>query len=135
MLKSITVRDYMNANLVTFTPDLDVMKAIKKLVEYRISGAPVIDKHGNLIGLLSEKDCLKVCLQATYYNEAGGSVGEYMTRDVTYIDADMTIPELAERFMSDPFRRYPVMDENRLVGQISRRDVLRALESVVWTEK
>ena len=135
MLTSITVKDYMAASLVTFTPEMDVMKAIRKLVENRISGAPVIDEHGNLIGVLSEKDCLKVCLNATYHNECGGKVSEFMTGDVTAIDADTSIPEIAEMFLTTPFRRYPVVEDNRLVGQISRRDVLRALEALAQTHK
>lgn len=128
MLKSIAVRDYMSANLVTFTPDTDVLTAIHKLLENGISGAPVVDDHGTLIGMLSEKDCLKVALQASYEEMPAGKVGEYMNHSVATVHADTGIVEVAKMFMQGGYRRYPVLEENRLVGQISRRDVLRALE-------
>jgi len=98
------------------------------MIEHRISGAPVVDEHGNLIGLLSEQDCLKVALSAGYHGEYGGRVSEYMTRDVRTVDADTSILEVAKLFLEEKLRRYPVMEGNRLVGQVSRRDVLKALE-------
>ncbi len=130
MLQSIKVKDYMAANLTTFTPDLDVMIAVTQLIEKRISGAPVLDKHGNLVGMLSERDCVKVALETCYYSEQAGTVGDYMEKDVHTIDGEMSILELAQLFMDKPFRRYPVVEGNRLVGQISIRDVLRALEKI-----
>lgn len=122
-----TVRDCMAASLVTFHPDMEIDEAIKVLVEHRISGAPVIDYHGSLIGLLSEQDCLKVMLHAAYHAESAGTVSEYMSREVKTIDVDTTIVEAAELFLTARYRRYPVVDENRLVGQVSRRDILHAL--------
>lgn len=130
MTKPIAVRYYMAKDLITFTADMDVLDAIRILIDHKISGAPVIDKRGNLIGLLSEKDCMKVSLNANYYGGRGGRVEDFMTRHVQVIDADRTIVEVAERFDEYPFRRYPVVDKNRLVGQISRRDVLRALQEL-----
>ena len=64
MPKPVTVRDYMSATLVTFTPDTDILAAINQLIAKRISGAPVVDRQGNLVGVLSEKDCLQAALQA-----------------------------------------------------------------------
>ena len=130
MPKSITVREYMAANLVTFTPDMEILRAIHELVEKRISGATVVDERGNVIGMLSEQDCMKVALHAGYYGEHGGRVSEYMSTDVKTIDADTSILELAELFLESSYRRYPVVEDNRLVGQISRRDVLRAMEKL-----
>ncbi len=127
MIQSIAVKDYMSASLVTFTPDMDVMNAINVLVKNRISGAPVIDERGNLIGLLSEKDCMKVAIQAGYYEQLGGRVDDYMTKKVITVEADSSVLEVAKLFMEKGPRRYPVVEDNRLVGQISRRDVLRSL--------
>lgn len=127
MTKTITVREFMTANLITFTPDMEILRAIHALVEKRISGATVVDERGNVVGMLSEQDCMKVALHAGYYGDLGGRVSEYMSTDVKTIDADTSILELAELFLNSPYRRYPVMDDNRLVGQISRRDVLRAM--------
>jgi len=130
MEKSITVRELMAANFVTFTPDMEILRAINMLVEKRISGATVIDKHGNVVGMLSEQDCMKVALHAGYYGDLGGRVSEYMSTEVKTVDADSSILNLAELFLNSPYRRYPVMQDNRLVGQISRRDVLRAMEKL-----
>lgn len=129
-LRSVLVKDWMAANLVTLKPDMDVMDALARLVEARIAGAPVVDHHGNMVGMLSEFDCMKVALDSTYHGEWGGRVSEFMTKDVITVSADMSIIDLARRFQESRLRRFPVMDDTRLVGQISRRDVLRALMSI-----
>lgn len=125
--KSALVKDYMTGKLVTFHPETDVLDAIKVLVERRIAGAPVIDEQGNLVGMLSEIDCMKIALQAGYHGQWGGPVSEYMTANPETVDANMSIIDLAQHFLDTSFRRFPVMKDHRLVGQISRRDVLRAL--------
>ncbi|MDX1404097.1 MAG: CBS domain-containing protein [Woeseiaceae bacterium] len=128
--KSALVKDYMSGKLLTFNPDSDVLDAIHELVQHRIAGAPVVDDHGNLVGMLSELDCMKIALTASYHGERGGPVKEYMTPETETVDADMSIIDLAQKFLESGFRRYPVVKDNRLVGQISRRDVLRALEEI-----
>lgn len=127
-LRSCFVKDYMTKTLVTFKPDTNVLDAIHALVEHRIAGAPVVDDQGNIVGMLSEFDCIKVALHAGYHGDYGGPVSDYMSRDVTTVNAQMSIIDLAQKFADDGYRRFPVTDNNRLVGQISRRDVLRALE-------
>lgn len=129
-IKGIKVSEYMAANLTTFKLDTEMRDAIEHMVDKRISGAPVVDDHGNLVGMLSEQDCMRVALSAGYHGDFGGLVKDYMNATVTTIDADTSILQLAQLFIDKPFRRYPVMQNNRLVGQISRRDVLRALKSI-----
>jgi CBS domain-containing protein len=126
-IRTAQVKDYMSAQLVTFSPDTDVLDAIHALVQHRIAGAPVVDDHGNLVGMLSEFDCLKVVLTAGYHGDPGGPVSDLMVADVKTVDAGMGIVDMAELFLKSGIRRYPVLLDNRLVGQISRRDVLRAL--------
>jgi CBS domain-containing protein len=128
--KSALVRNYMAGRLVTFKPEMDVLDAVHELLQNRIAGAPVVNDRGELIGMLSELDCLKVGLNAGYYGDLGGPVADYMTPDVETVDADMNIIDLAQKFLNSGFRRFPVVRNNRLVGQISRRDVLRALQSL-----
>ena len=130
MLSSISVKDYMAVNVVTFTPDMDVLDAIHLLMERDISGAPVVDKLGNVVGMLSERDCLRVALNASYYAEKGGKVAEFMSRDVKTVDSNASLVDVAKMFLSAPFKRYPVMRDGELVGQISRSDILKALESL-----
>ncbi|MBL4743799.1 MAG: CBS domain-containing protein [Cycloclasticus sp.] len=133
MLKSVLIKDYMATNLSTFTPDLPISEAIKFLNTHKISGAPVVDGRGNLVGMLSEKDCLQVALQSTYYEDwVGGEVSEYMTANVETVPDTSSIVDLADRFLKTPYKRYPVInEEGDLVGQISRSDVLRALD-ILW---
>ncbi|MBT8088539.1 MAG: CBS domain-containing protein [Gammaproteobacteria bacterium] len=128
--KSVLVKDYMARTLVTFKPDTDVLDAVHVLVQHRIAGAPVVDDEGNLIGMLSEYDCMKVALDAGYHGTWGGPVREFMSDGVETVDADMSIVDLAQVFIDKKLRRFPVMQGTRLVGQISRRDVLRALEVI-----
>ncbi len=126
-VKSALVRNYMARDLISFYPETDVLDAIHELVAHRIAGAPVVDHHGELVGMLSELDCIRVALDAGYYGQRGGPVSEYMTTDVKTVDAETNIVDLADRFRRSKFRRLPVVKDGRLVGQISRRDVLRAL--------
>ena len=130
MLHSLTVKNYMSANLVTFMPDMDVLRAIHLLLENGITGAPVTDNLGNVIGFLSERDCLKVALDACYHEERGGRVQEYMTPDAITVDADQSILEVARLFSNMGFKTLPVMDDNRLVGSISRSEVMKAFQSI-----
>ncbi len=109
MLRAIKVSDYMAANLITFKPDMEMRLAITYLVEKRISGAPVVDDHGNLVGVLSEQDCMKMALSAGYHDDLGGLVQDYMSKSVSTIDADTSILKLAQLFIDSPYRRYPVL--------------------------
>jgi CBS domain-containing protein len=131
--RAAKARDYMTRHLITLTPDMEVMHAVGIFVERQISGAPVLDPTGNLVGMLSEKDCMRVALSAGYYGEWGGRVAEYMHSPVATIDADMPIVEVAQLFAEREYRRYPVLEDARLVGQLSRSDVLRALQQLAGT--
>jgi len=128
MLASLKVKDYMFVNKCTFTPDMDVLSAIHHMLEAKISGAPVIDNHGNMVGFLSEKDCMQVALNAGYQQSgAAGRVSEFMTVGVQCIDVETPIIEVAELFLKGSFKRFPVVMDNRLVGTITRQNVLSAL--------
>lgn len=129
-LRHLLVKDYMSGDPLAFTPDMDVLDAIHKLLQHELTGAPVIDKLGKVVGFLSEKDCIKVALNASYHEERGGRVSEFMTREVLVLEAEASLMEAAELFVSRPYRCYPVVNESRLVGQLSRRNILRALEKL-----
>lgn len=130
MRKSGTVKDFMSTSLVTLTPDLDIHRAIDGLLKNRISGAPVLDAEGKLVGILTKKDCLKVAFGASYHKERGGRVSDFMSTETETVDAETDIVEVAELFLGSRFRRFPVVRDGRLVGLISRHDVLRALQEL-----
>jgi CBS domain-containing protein len=129
MLAKITAGEYMTSKPVFFRPNTDVFEAIRKLLENKITGAPVLDESGKIVGAFSELDCLRITLSSTYYEGMGGKVSEHMTKDLTVVDADTSILELAELFSKSTLRHFPVTDNGKLVGVISRVDLLKALLS------
>ena len=130
-LAKITVADYMSDRLVSLSQDNDVLEAINKLLHRRIPNAPVVDNQGNLVGMFSEKDAMKVVLEAAYNQGMGGKVSEFMNKDtIDSIDADASVVEAAEKLQNSTVRCFPVYRSNELVGVISRSDVLRALCSI-----
>jgi CBS domain-containing protein len=120
----------MVREVVTVHPETDAYDAIALLLKHRISGMPVVDESGNLVGMLSERDCLKTLLDARYHNMPTALVKDLMSTEITTIRPDTGIVEIAELFLHRKFRRLPVVDKGRLVGQVSRRDVLRAIQQV-----
>lgn len=125
-MKSVKVADYMSQKLVTFHPQTNVIEALAVILDNHITGAPVVDDGGRLVGILSEVDLMAVVIQDSYYDEGMGIVADYMRTQVDVVDADTDIYALAERFLREHRRRYPVVRDGKLVGQISRRDVLQA---------
>lgn len=127
-LEAVRVRDYMATQLMTFSPDMEVMAAVHQLVKSGHSGAPVVDAEGRLVGMLSEKDCLNIAMVAAQDTCVAGPVSQYMSRDVRTVSSELSIIQLANLFLNNThFRRYPVVDDGKLVGQVSRTDVLRAI--------
>lgn len=122
------IDDYMSTDIISVGPDMDIHKAINLLVDNRISGVPVVDDGGNLVGILSKKDCLKVAFSASYYQDLGGLVSDYMSADVETVDAGIGVIDMAERFLGGTYHRFPVISNGRLTGIISRHDILKAIE-------
>jgi CBS domain-containing protein len=129
MLTKITVDDYMTKRLVSLSMQTNVFDAIKKLLENKITCAPVIDEQGQLIGMFSEKDGMRVVLESVYDQGMFGKVEDFMSTDIISVDANSSIVNLAEKFKDSTVRSYPVFNHAQLVGIISRTDVLRALVS------
>ncbi|RPH97617.1 MAG: CBS domain-containing protein [Lysobacterales bacterium] len=127
MSRSMLVKDHMVTNVITLDPDMEILGATQVLIRHDISGAPVLDKHGRLIGMLTERDCMRVTLHAGYHGAPGGLVRDYMSPAPVSVSPEDTILEVAERFINERYRRYPVLDGGRLVGVISRREVMRAM--------
>ncbi len=129
------VRDYMDKKFTTLHPDTDIHDAIQILLDQRITGAPVVDKKENLVGILSEKDCLRTIAHGAYSEvPVGGKVEDYMTKKVDTIHPDLDIFTVADRFLNCSYRRLLVVEDKKLVGQITRRDLLRAIQKVKINE-
>jgi CBS domain-containing protein len=126
-----TAADMMAGSLVTLSPDTDIYEAMQTLVRNRISGAPVVDRDGCLLGLLSEKDCLRVLTGQALDGLPHSRVRDYMTKAVETISLTTSLYDIVDLFLTRTYRRLPVVDETgRIVGQVSRRDVLVAIESI-----
>ena len=129
MFRSIRISDYMTESLITVTPATDLLAAVDKLIKHRISGMPVVD-NGQLVGMVSEHDCLSGILKGTYQGEVGGKVSEVMSQQVDTVSLDTDVVAVAETLMRQGRRRLPVVDQSgKLVGQISRCDILRAVRA------
>lgn len=121
-----TIAACMARDPVTFAPELEINHAVARLLARNISGAPVVDEAGRLVGIITAKDCFKAALHASYYQGWGGVVADYMTPTVQTMDIGLDIVSAAERFLASAFRRFPVLKDGRLVGMITRLDLLRA---------
>jgi CBS domain-containing protein len=122
-----SVADFMAGRITTLSPDMDIIKAMNVLLDGAFSGAPVVDDKGRLVGILTKKDCLKVAFTASYHQEWGGVVADFMSTEVETIDAETDIVTAAEKFLNGPYRLFPVLRDGRLAGVISRHDILKAL--------
>ena len=133
-MKSLKVKEYMSRKLHTLTPSTNVVEAMDVFLNHKISGAPVVDENGVMVGILSEVDLMQVVVQDSYYNESMGIVADYMHTEVDTVSPEVDIYTVAEMFIKNHRRRYPVVADGKLVGQISRRDVLRAAQSFLHRE-
>lgn len=122
-----TVADIMATGLITLSPDMSIHEAINILLGKRISGAPVVDAAGTLVGMLSKKDCLRIVFSSRYHDDRGGPVRNYMSAPVETLDASLDLVSAVHRFLNSHYRRFPVLRDGRLVGQVSRYDILKSL--------
>jgi CBS domain-containing protein len=133
----LTVVDIMTSQLVIFTPEQSIHEVMRAFIKHRISGGPVVDESGKLVGVISEADCMKEISDSRYFNLPilDKSVAHFMTKEVDTIDANTSVFDAASLFSKSSRRRYPVMENNRLVGQVSRKDIVIAaleMKSQTW---
>ena len=125
---SLKVSDYMTTNLITFTPDQSIESVIQALIKHRISGGPVVNANKELIGIISEGDCIKQISESRYYNMPiqDQTIEKHMVKNVETIDGNMNIFDAANMFLETKRRRFPIVEAGKLVGQISQKDILKA---------
>lgn len=136
----LKVSDYMTTNLITFKVDQSIENVMQTLVNNRISGGPVVNDKNELIGIISETDCMKQISDSRYYNMPmlGQTIDKYVSKDVDTIDGNMNIFDAATTFIESKRRRFPVVKDGKLVGQISQSDVLKAamkLKGENWSKQ
>ena len=125
---SLKVRDYMTTNLITFKPDQSVQEVVESLIKNKISGGPVVNDRKELVGIISEGDCLKQLSESRYYNMPleHDNVEKRMARNVETIDGNMDVFDAANKFLQSKRRRFPIVENGKLIGQISQKDILKA---------
>jgi len=126
-------QEIMTTAVITVRPELPVFDAMRILLRHRISGAPVVEDEGALVGMLSELDCLKVLANGEFYDDdhsEEGTVRDYMSLGTRSVGLEVDVYSLSHYFLDHSVRRIPVLKGSKLVGLISRRDVLRAIEEM-----
>ena len=123
------VRDHMDRHVATLRPEMDILDAVGVLLEKRVTVAPVVDRAGRLVGILTEKDCLRLVAAGVQGNVPRGSVVNFMTTNPETIPPDMDVYYAAGLFLTRDFRRFPVVEDGKLVGAITRFDILRAIQA------
>ncbi len=129
MEKLPVVRDHMDRQVPTLRPETDILDAVGFLLEKRVTGAPVIDKAGRLVGILTEKDCLRLIAVGVEGNLPRGNVADFMSPNPETIPPDMDVYYVAGLFLRRTFRRLLVVEDGKLVGAITRFDILRVIRA------
>lgn len=126
-MQSILVKDYMDQNPHAIQQSASVCDVVKLLTKDLTTGAPVVDEQNNLVGFISEQDCIRELLNEAFYAEESKAVIKLMVTKVLTVNPDTSIIEVAENMSKGPPKNYPVVDHGKLVGILSRRSVLEAL--------
>ena len=126
-MQSKRVRDFMAKQYATVTPDQSVFSAVKTIIEYHQSALPVIDESSQLIGLITEADCMREALVEGYYNEGSSQVKDLMSDAPDIVSPDAELSAVAEIFLQNNRRMTPVVEAGTLVGILSRKNILKAL--------
>ncbi len=129
-IEALTVADCMVPARLTITPDTTITHAVEQMLQAKLIGAPVIDKDQQLVGYISEQDCLRFMISDSYFAEERGLVSDVMKNEVLFIEPSMSVFDLAQMMCGAKPKKYPVCQDGKLVGVINRSHVLKALLAV-----
>ena len=134
-----TIEKYMVplSNMITFKPDQPIQDVIATIINKKIAGAPVLDDQHHLVGMISEKDCLRLIVDQAYNNMPAETrkVSDYMTVKVQTLSPKTNVVEAAVEFLNSPIRRFPIVENGMLIGQVSRRHILKAAQNIKSTNR
>lgn len=123
------VRDYMDTTVHTLRPETGLLEAVDFLLAHHVTGAPVVNEVNEVVGIVSEKDLLRLLAEGMDHQTPRGTVADYMTKKVTTVTPEMNIYFCAGLFLNDVVRRFPVVERGKLVGAITRFDILKAIKA------
>lgn len=134
-MNTASIADYMTKDFATIHPDMPVVMAASKLMRHRILGGPVTDAQGQLLGWISEQECLQVAIQVAYYNQRVATVRDIMRTDVLSVTPAMDPVALAQQMLGDKPKSYPVVDAGgKVIGVITRRHILKLLDHLMASQ-
>ena len=125
------VRDFMDKVVHTVTPEMPILDAVDFLLSHHVTGAPVVNADGTLLGMLTEKDCLRLLSSGVDGDLPKGTVRDYMTTRIDSVSADMNVYFVAGLFLGANYRRFPVVEKGKLVGAITRFDILKSIRKAL----
>jgi|TARA_B110000879_G_scaffold12301_1_gene15416 CBS domain-containing protein len=126
-MKTKRVRDFMAKHYTTVSPEQSLASAVQTLLEYKQSAAPVVNAQQQLVGLLSEADCMRATLVQGYFNEGATLVKDQMTATPETVSPEEELSSVSDIFLKNSRRLMPVVEAGVLVGIVSRQDILKAL--------
>jgi CBS domain-containing protein len=121
------VREIMSRDCYRVTANTSITTLAEGLALHRLPGVPVVDEHDHLIGFISEQDVLGKLLQSAYLNDEAPLVKELMRNEVLSVSPTKSIADLAQEMLGQKPKVYPVTEQGRLCGIVTRRDVLTAI--------
>lgn len=127
MTTEVGIEHIMRIEFPRLSPSMPIREAVAVFARQHVSAAPVIGEDGGLAGILTEKDCFRPMLNASYYQQWDGRVADFMTREVRSLPVDLDLVSAAEGFLSRSHRVYPVMRDGDLVGLLHRSDLFAAI--------
>lgn len=122
-----TARQLMEEIRLTLAPEMDLLSAIDELSRHGLSAAPVVDRERRLLGMLTEKDCLRILSVSAFHRPRGGRVANFLSPVEGVIEVDMDLFRVSEIFLGNNFPMLPVLDHGKLVGCITRQDLLQGI--------
>lgn len=125
------VRDFMDTVVPTVRPDMPILEAVDFLLSHHVTGAPVVNADGTLLGMLTEKDCLRLLSTGVDGDLPTGTVKDFMTTKTDSVAPDMNVYFVAGLFLGANYRRFPVVEKGKLVGAITRFDILKSIRKAL----
>ena len=125
------VKDIVRRNIVPLSADLLIADAVERIIASGLTGLPVVDDAGVLKGFLSEQDCIAQMISGTYHSDSRKVVADLMHSEVLSVGPEESIIDIAQKMKLNKPKVYPVVQDNRLIGVISRQDVMKALSEMM----
>jgi CBS domain-containing protein len=126
-MKSRKARDIMTTTVISVSPDMLLTDVIKLLLRWHISGVPVLDEKGTLLGIITEHDVVNFAFSGDAQDTR---VSEAMTKTVITFPPETPVEALVNCCAEKRIRRVPIVEDGRVVGIVSRRDILREMNKI-----